>query len=108
MRHTNALQHIVLLSLKSEEALHSVLKAMAILETLPETMDGILAFSHGPNRDFEAKSQAYDYGFMLTFRDRAANIAYDQHPAHQRAGQMLVDACRGGYAGIFVADLELG
>ena len=101
------LKHIVLLEPKDDAALQGIKDAMAILDSLPEKLDGVLDFSHGPNLDFEAKSQRYTYGFVLTFSDKAANDAYAADPDHRRAGAMLVASCKGGAEGIFVADLEV-
>jgi hypothetical protein len=101
------LKHIVLLEPKDAAAMDAISEAMEILATLPGKIDGVVEFSHGPNRDFEGKSARYSYGFVLTFADKAANDAYAADPDHQRAGAMLVASCKGGADGIFVADLEV-
>ncbi|MEX3010738.1 Dabb family protein [Hoeflea sp. TYP-13] len=102
------LKHCVFLSLRSEDELPAIEDAMELLAGLVGKVDGMIDFSWGPNRDFEAKSQAYQCGFVTTFTDREAHLAYEAHPDHVRAGGMLVAACRGGHDGIFVADLEVG
>jgi heme-degrading monooxygenase HmoA len=71
-------------------------------------VDGMLSFQSGPNRDYEAKSARYTEGFVVTFRDRAAHLAYDSHPEHRAAGARLCSLCTGGYDGITVYDLEVG
>lgn len=101
------LKHIVLLEPADEAGLAQIMDAMAILEILPGRITGVLDFAHGPNLDFEGKSERYSYGFVLTFADKSANDAYAADPEHQRAGGMLVAACKGGHEGIFVADLEV-
>lgn len=101
------LKHIVLLDPVDAAGLGRVKDAMAILESLPGRIPGVVDFAHGPNLDFEGKSERYAYGFVLTFADKAASDAYAADPEHQRAGAMLVAACKGGHAGIFVADLEV-
>ena len=70
-------------------------------------VDGMLSFQNGPNRDYEGKSPAHGEGFVVTFRDRAAHIAYETHPVHQAAGARLCGLCVGGYDGIMVYDLEV-
>ncbi|QXT40319.1 Dabb family protein [Gymnodinialimonas ceratoperidinii] len=100
------LYHMVMLEPANDGAMSQIDAAMAILETLPEAHPGFTAFSHGPNRDFERKSERYPYGFLCTFTDKAALDAYAADPDHQRAGALLVRACKNGAAGIFVVDLE--
>lgn len=100
------IKHCVFLSLKSENEMPAIDDAMVLLAGLADKVDGIMDFSWGPNRDYEAKSQAYQFGFVISFADREALLAYDSHPDHQRAGGALVAACRGGHEGMFVADLE--
>ena len=70
-------------------------------------VDGMLSFRSGPNRDYEGKSPDHGEGFVVTFRDRAAHLAYDAHPVHQAAGARLCGLCVGGYDGIVVYDLEV-
>jgi len=101
------LKHIVLMEPKDDASLQQIIAAMDILATLPGKIEGVIDFAHGPNLDFEAKSQRYPYGFVLTFADKPANDAYTADPDHKRAGAMLVAACKGGAEGIFVADLEV-
>jgi len=100
------LKHCVLLSLRSQDETASVEDAMRLLDGLVGKVDGMIDFSCGANRDFENKSEEYQYGFVVTFTDREAHLAYERHPDHVKAGGMLVAACRGGHEGIFVADIE--
>lgn len=101
------LLHMVMLEPDGDSAMDTIRDALAILETLPAQVDGLTDFSHGPNRDFEHKSQRYPYGFLCTFTDKAALDAYTANPDHQRAGAMLVASCKNGADGIFVVDLEV-
>jgi hypothetical protein len=101
------LKHIVLMDATDDAALDQIVAAMDILAALPGQIPGVLDFNHGPNLDFEGKSDRYAYGFVLSFADKAANDAYVVHPDHQRAGAILVASCKGGADGIFVADLEV-
>lgn len=101
------LQHIVLLDPVDQSGLDRIVQAMGILEQVATSIPGMTGFQHGPNRDFEGKSQRYPYGFICTFETRAGLEAYAADPEHQRAGGILVANCRGGHDGIFVADLEI-
>ena len=101
------LQHIVLMEPDGPEGLAQLKAAMPLLAAVCDALPGASGFTHGPNRDFEGKSPRYAYGFSVIFTDRAAHLAYEGHPDHIRAGGMLVAACLGGHAGIFVADLEV-
>lgn len=99
------LYHLVMLEPASE--MDDIMAAMEILETLPGQIEGLMGFRHGPNRDFEQKSERYPYGFLCTFENKAALDTYAADPTHQRAGGLLVGACKGGVDGIFVVDLEV-
>lgn len=76
------------------------------LGELVDEIDGMLNFRGGPNRDFENKSPEYSHGFVVTFRDRAAHLAYERHPRHVELGARLVSMCRGGAEGIVVYDID--
>ncbi|MNL49593.1 Stress responsive A/B Barrel Domain protein [compost metagenome] len=102
------LKHCVFLNLKSPAEMDAIRKAMAILSGLVGEVAGMIDFFEGPNRDFEDRSHGYRHGFIVTFENRAAHLAYESHPDHVRAGALLVAACQGGMEGIFVADLEVG
>ena len=101
------LHHIVLLEPASAQGLDQIKAAMPILATVCDAVAGAAGFAHGPNLDFEGKSARFTYGFSVSFADRAAHLAYEAHPDHIRAGGMLVAACAGCHAGIFVADLAI-
>jgi hypothetical protein len=85
----------------------TVREAMALLSGLVGDVVGMIDFVEGSNLDFEKRSEGYGHGFVVTFADRAAHLAYERHPDHVRAGAMLVDACKEGVEGIFVADLAI-
>ncbi|MBL6928938.1 MAG: Dabb family protein [Rhodospirillales bacterium] len=102
------IKHCVFLSLADPDDAGVLDEPMRLLEGLAASLPGMLDFSHGPNRDFEAKTPDHQYGFVATFSDRAAHLAYEQHPDHQQAGALLIAACKNGYEGILVADLETG
>lgn len=101
------LYHLVMMEADADGAMDLIAEAVAILETLPGKIVGFTEFRHGPNRDYEAKSQRYPYGFVCSFDDKAALDAYTADPDHQRAGAMLVASCSQGADGIFVVDLEV-
>lgn len=100
------IKHCVLLAVAGEKELAVVEEAMVILEALVDKVPGMLDFVHGPNRDYERKSEGYTYGFVTTFTNRDAHLTYENHPEHKRGGGMLVASCKGGLDGIFVADIE--
>lgn len=101
------LKHCVFLNLKSPAEMSAVQEAMVLLSGLVGEVAGMIDFVEGPNRDFEKRSEGYRHGFIVTFADRAAHLACETHPDHVRAGAMLVEACKEGVEGIFVADLEI-
>ncbi|MEY8097765.1 Dabb family protein [Falsihalocynthiibacter sp. S25ZX9] len=68
---------------------------------------GMLDYCFGPNLDFENKSPAYRDGFVVTFENRDALLAYANHPHHVALGARMVAMCNGGYDGIIVFDLSV-
>lgn len=101
------LLHCVFCDILETTAQGEVSAIEAELAALVGKVPGMLAFQAGPNRDYEVKSPNHRWGFVCTFTDRAAHLAYEAHPRHQAAGARLVAACRGGAAGIVVYDLEV-
>jgi hypothetical protein len=102
------LEHCVFCDILPDTPQERIDEIMVRLASLRGVVDGMLDFRAGPNRDYEAKTGRYSHGFICTFRDRAAHLAYDAHPQHKAAGADLVAICTGGYSGIIVFDLEIG
>lgn len=100
------LRHCVFVNLKDSVDAAERDAVLSGFGTLVEQVDGMLDSSWGPNLDFEAKSPDYTWGFIVTFRDRTAHLAYEQHPIHKELGAKLVAMCKGGHAGILVFDLQ--
>ncbi len=100
------IQHIVALSLRpaaEEDTLYAIMKK---LEALRSGIPGFTALHHGPNLDFERLSQRYSYGFVCTFTDKAALVAYVRDPRHKALATQLISLCEPGPGGILVFDLE--
>lgn len=76
------------------------------LAALTASLPGLGDFRTGPNRDFEAKSQAYAHGFLFQAESADALAHYADHPTHKALGARLCDAVVGGAEGIIVFDLE--
>lgn len=102
------IQHVVMLSLQPDVPPADLARIMAGLDRLRDVLSGFVAFQHGPNRDFEAKSPGYSYGFVCTFADKEALQTYADHPEHKLLGAGLVAICKGGGDGIWVADIDAG
>lgn len=101
------IEHCVFCAIPTTVSEADIADVMNRLGSLKEVVEGMESFRAGPNRDYENKSGNYTYGFVCTFRDRQAHLAYESHPAHQAAGRDLVALCDGGYDGIIVFDLEI-
>lgn len=101
------LKHCVFLNFKNEVTNDEKEDIMAGLASLVGVIDGVIDMTFGPNLDFEAKTPDFDYGFIVTFRDRQAHLAYVMHETHVEMGGRLVASCVGGYSGITVFDLEV-
>ena len=102
------LKHCVFVNLRDDVRAVARDAVLSDLGALVGEVDGMLDFAWGANLDFEAKSPEYAYGFIVTFRDRAAHLAYERHPRHKELGAKLVAMCKGGHAGILVFDLQTG
>lgn len=100
------LLHCVFFALRADSEPAELTAVMDELASLQPDVEGFLDFRHGPNRDYEQKSPRHGHGFVITFRDRDAHLAYDAHPRHKAAGSRLVALCDGGYDGIMVYDIE--
>jgi Stress responsive A/B Barrel Domain len=100
------LKHCVFMNLRADHDPIDLARAMGLLDGLVGKIAGMLDFAAGPNRDYEAKSADYSYGFVISFTNRAAHLAYEVHADHQAAGALIVSLCTGGHRGIFVADLD--
>ncbi len=101
------LKHCVFLNFKNDVSGDEKEAIMAGLASLIGIVDGLIDMTHGPNLDFEKKTPEFDYGFIVTFRDRQAHMAYEAHETHVEMGGRLVDSCIDGYEGITVFDLEV-
>ncbi|HJP31006.1 MAG TPA: Dabb family protein [Candidatus Latescibacteria bacterium] len=87
------IQHIVLLKLKTgttEEQKAALLHGLVALSQ--GKIPGIETVSGGDNNSPEGKAQDFDWGFAMTFTDRAARDAYLPHPEHKELGRNLLRA----------------
>jgi hypothetical protein len=99
------LKHCVFVNFQtnySQEERHTLLAGFA---EVANDVPGMLDFCFGKNLDFEAKSAGYSDGFVVTFTDREAHLAYECHPRHIALGATLVSMCVNGFDGIIVFDL---
>lgn len=100
------LLHCVFCQIPADADRKALAEVYAAFASLVPRIDGMLSFDCGPNRDYEQKSAAFTEGFVVTFRDRAAHLAYENHPDHKAAGGRLVNLCSNGYGGITVFDID--
>lgn len=99
------IEHIVMLRLRPGHDRAELAAVMEGLGGLIASINGYIAFRHGPNRDFERLSPGLDYGFVCSFRDTGALADYAGNPEHRALGARLVALC-GGVEGIMVIDLD--
>jgi len=99
--------HCVFCNFQEHTSKAEQIAAIEALRDFSLGLDGVLAFDHGPNLDFEKKSQAYGAGFIIRFKDAEALTAYAIHPTHQELGGQLSRLCEGGGDGIIVYDLDV-
>ena len=101
------LKHCVFLNFKDDVLNGEKEAIMEGLVSLVGVVDGMIDMSFGPNLDFEKKTPDFDYGFIISFRDRKAHLSYEAHETHVEMGSRLVAACDGGVDGIVVFDLDV-
>jgi len=99
--------HCVFCNFRNDTSNAAQTAAIRALEEFSLTLEGVLGFDHGPNLDFEQKSQSYDQGFVIRFKDADALHHYANHPTHQALGGKLASLCHGGGEGIIVFDLDV-
>lgn len=101
------IRHVVLINFRPELDEAAISQALNSVATLKEKIDGILAVTGGANNSPENLEKGFRHGFVVDFRDAAARDAYLPHPEHMKVGKALVEAARGGIAGILVFDYEV-
>ena len=68
--------HCVFYHFRQEAAPQQRQEIVQELARFSQSLDGVLGFEHGPNRDFEKKSQGYDSGFVIRFTSQEALATY--------------------------------
>ncbi|WP_375569019.1 Dabb family protein [Ahrensia marina] len=101
------LKHCVFVNFKPDCSQIERDKVLAGFAAVADDVPGMLDYCYGPNLDYENKSDAYRDGFIVTFADRDAHLAYENHPLHRELGARMVDMCVGGHDGIIVFDLHV-
>lgn len=102
------IRHCVFLNLAKGGAVGPLAQVMEGLQALVDELDGCDGFHHGPNRDYEGKSQDYAYGFVFDATDQRALLRYAEDPTHRALGARLAALCVGGAEGIVVFDIDTG
>ena len=101
------LKHCVFVNFQTRYSKVERNSVLAGFAEVANDVPGLLDFCFGANLDFENKSADYGNGFIVTFKDRDAHLAYERHPHHVTLGSKLVSMCVGEYDGIIVFDLEV-
>jgi len=101
------LKHCVFVNFQTRYSKVERNSVLAGFAEVANDVPGLIDFCFGANLDFENKSADYGDGFIVTFKDRDAHLAYERHPHHVTLGSKLVSMCVGGYDGIIVFDLEV-
>ena len=103
---SNVILHCVFCNFRKDATAEQRTEVFAALEAFSQTIDGVLGFDFGENRDFENKSHDFAGGFVIRFANQHALEAYAVHPTHQKLGTQLCTLCEGGGDGIIVYDIE--
>jgi hypothetical protein len=95
-------EHIVLFKLKPEATEEQKTAAIEALKGLQHQIDGILDLTCG--RNSSDRSQDYEIGLVVRFRDRVALEAYLPHPTHRSAVDQYIHPIR---ENVIVVDYEV-
>ncbi len=85
------LRHLVLYKFRDDATPAQVQEVIDAFAGLPNKVDTIIGFEHGPNVSQEGKSDGLTYAFQVTFRDQAGLDTYLKHPAHDAYVQVVKD-----------------
>lgn len=77
------------------------------LRELQQKIDGFDGVWWGPNVNTEKLAWGFDEGYIIDFRDAAAQSAYNTHPDHPPITERLLAAAQGGLDGVFCFDMEI-
>ncbi len=91
--------HCVFVNFRSEANVDDRNRTYADLASLKDKIEGYVTMVSGANASFEGMARGYDDGFIITFANRAAHLAYHEHPDHKAAGARLAQLCEGGLDG---------
>jgi Stress responsive A/B Barrel Domain len=95
-------EHVVLFKLKPEATEAQKNAMIEALRGLKGQIEGIVDLSCG--RNFSQRSQGFEIGLVVRFRDRAALEAYLPHPAHRGVVERSINPIR---QEVIVADYEV-
>lgn len=59
------------------------------VQSVRDTVPGVIEVSHGPSVSTEHLEQGYDYGLYVRFADAAARDAYLPHPSHRPLSDLI-------------------
>ena len=95
-------EHVVLFKLNPETSTDERQAAIRALKALRGQIEGIVDLTCGEN--FSERSQGFEIGLVVRFRDRAALDAYLPHPAHRGAVEQFIHPVR---TDVIVVDYEI-
>jgi hypothetical protein len=95
-------EHVVLFKLKTDATPEQTNAAVEALKGLKGQIDGIVDLTCG--RNFSERSQGYEIGLVVRFRDRTALEAYIPHPAHRGVVEKYIHPIR---EAVIVVDYEI-
>jgi hypothetical protein len=101
------IRHIVLCRFSPATQPGTIADIFAQLRALKDVLPGLEHFAAGPNASPEGLARGFTHGFTVDFASAADRDAYLAHPAHQAAGEQLVDALDAGLDGLMVVDIPL-
>ena len=79
---------MVLFKWKEDASAEAIIAAIEALKRLKNKIPSIIELSCG--KDFSNRSQGFEHGLIVKFRDRNGLEEYSPHPAHQEVVQNLI------------------
>jgi hypothetical protein len=76
-------RHIVLYKVRQDLGEPACERLEALIRSLPARAPGVVALDAGPNVGPDGFTKGFDWGFCMSFADRAARDTYMRDPYHQ-------------------------
>lgn len=100
------IRHIVLTRFKATATEEQISDIYAGLQSLTQSMEGVINFGGGRSESPENIERGYKHGFSIDFDSWDHLETYANNEVHKALGARLVALAEGGVDGVLVLDIE--